>query len=81
MMTVELVYLEPEEGLPEIDRWVLIEADRDGGFLVSGAGQTPAGHNVYYSERAAELSAAIEASQHWCIERGITQIFVQKALR
>ena len=77
-MAVEIVYLEPGEGLPEIDRWMLIETDPDGGFLITGAGQHPEGHDVYYSERAEELSAAIEASQHWCIERGVTKIFVQE---
>lgn len=79
-MTVEIVYLASGEGLPDVDLWMLIEADADWGFLATGAGQTLDGRNVYYSEQAAELDVAIEAAQPWCVEHRIDRIFVQKAL-
>jgi hypothetical protein len=59
---------------------MLIEAHADWGFLATGAGQTPDGSNVYYSEQSSQLDAAIEAAQPWCVKHRIDKIFVQKAL-
>jgi hypothetical protein len=77
-LTIEVIYLEPDQQSPEEEFWMLVEADGSGAYLATGAGRAPDGSNVYYSERDIDLNVALESAKGWGIRRNIKRIYVQK---
>ena len=81
---VELVYLAPNEDKPESpdeERWLIVEANDEGGFYGSGWSRKPSGESVFYRSLAEDdvsLEAAIAAAIKWAEKYSVPKIWVQR---
>lgn len=76
----QIVQLRSGEGVPDEQRWLLIEASSDGLFYGTGAGELPTGEPVFYvslAENDVSLDAALAAAKQWAAERNVPTIYVQ----
>lgn len=80
----ELIYLAPDEDKPEAqdeERWLIVEANSEGGFYGSGWSRKPSGESVFYrslSEDDVSLEAAIAAATEWAEKYSVPKIWVQR---
>ncbi|MDG5751567.1 hypothetical protein P8R33_10655 [Qipengyuania sp. XHP0211] len=80
----EVVYLEPHEKLPVLgdeERWLLVEANDEGGFYGSGWSRKPNGESVFYgspSENDVNLERALAAAKGWAEKYSVPKIWVQR---
>lgn len=81
---VELIYLAPNEDKPELpdeDRWIIVEANEEGGFYGSGWSRKASGESVFYRsllEDDVSLEAALAAAMEWAEKFGVPKIWVQR---
>ena len=80
----EIVYLKPHKEPPIFgneERWLLVEANNDGGFYGSGWSRKPDGESVFYgslSENDVNLEKALAAAEAWAEKYSVTKIWVQR---
>lgn len=81
---VELIYLAPDEDKPELPdeaRWIIVEANDNGGFYGSGWGRKPSGESVWFRslpEDDVSLKAALAAAMEWAEKYSVPKIWVQR---
>ncbi len=79
----EVVYLSPNDQMPDLgdnQRWLTIEASRDGQFFGTGASWKASGEWVGYGslvEDDVSLEAAMAAALVWAAKYDVPTIWVQ----
>jgi hypothetical protein len=79
-VAVAIVYLRPNESLPDDQDWVLVERDNSGAYASGGSAAHGRGVTFHVPTPAPEeeIEAAIERAVRWAEEHEVGTVYVRE---